>query len=532
MLTRVSDMFRRAGNAFMAFSPGQKTVAMAAVIGVVVGGFFFSNWVSAPSYTPLFSNLATADASAIVDKLQSSNTPYQLTDGGNTILVPQSQVYDLRLKMSGAGLPAQKDSGYSLLDKQGVTTSEFQQQVTYQRAMEGELAKTISSIDGVQSAIVHLAVPEKSVFADEKQKTTAAVMLDLRAGSKLSTQQVQAVVNLVASSVPNLDTDSVTVADSSGAVLSAPGQSVGGANGTDTQTEATKSYQDRVASNLQAMLDRLVGPGHAVAQVTAQLNFDQTENTTQKYTDPKVPPIADNTTVEKYSGGASGGATGILGPDNVQAPAGTTNKSGAYEKSNVTRNNAIDSTVTKTKVAPGAVQRMNVAVMVDSTVAKGLDMTQLQNTLATAAGVDAKRGDAIAVTQMPFDQTTATDVKKEIAAAKSQEATKQYISYGRTAGLILVIAVMLFLAWRSSKKSARTAISRAELQRIDAERLALEAARTLALGGGGNRALEGGSNEPASDPSIAKKDEIAAMVDRQPDEVAQLLRGWLADRRA
>src|SRR3954470_5448153 len=151
---------------------GQKVVIGLLALGLVLGGFFFFRWVTAPTYAPLFPNLASPDASAIVDELNTEGVTYQLSDGGGTIMVPQDQVSALRLTMSGKGLPASQDTGYSLLDQQGITTSEFQQQITYQRAVEGELAKTLEAIHGVNAAVVHIALPKEEVFATDEGKPT------------------------------------------------------------------------------------------------------------------------------------------------------------------------------------------------------------------------------------------------------------------------------------------------------------------------------------------------------------------------
>jgi flagellar M-ring protein FliF len=186
MKDRVLTVAKRVTGTFAAFTPGQKAVTLLGVVALVLGGVLFANWAAKPTYAPLFSNLSSTDASAIVDKLNSSGTTYQLADGGTTIMVPQGQVYDLRLKMSGQGLPAQSDTGYSLLDKQGVTTSDFMQNVDYQRALEGELGKTIKSINGVQAAAVHLAIPQKDVFATDSQKPTASVLVTTGLGHTLS----------------------------------------------------------------------------------------------------------------------------------------------------------------------------------------------------------------------------------------------------------------------------------------------------------------------------------------------------------
>src|SRR5919199_2176881 len=186
-------------------SLGQKVVIGLLLVGLVLGGFFFYSWITAPTYAPLFSNLASTDASAIVDEVDAEGVTYELADGGGTIMVPKDQVYDLRLTMSGKGLPAGQDTGYALLDEQGITTSEFQQQVTYQRAIEGELAKTLEAIQGVQQAVVHVALPKEQVFATDQGKPTASVLLSLTPGTQLSGEQITAITNLVSSSVQGMD---------------------------------------------------------------------------------------------------------------------------------------------------------------------------------------------------------------------------------------------------------------------------------------------------------------------------------------
>ena len=172
-----------------------------AIVGVVIGGVMFTSWANKPSYSPLYSNLAASDAASITSKLASDKVPYRLTDAGGTIEVPVNDVYSERIKLAAAGLPSSGQSGYSLLDKQGITTSEFTQQVDFQRAMEGELAKTITAIDGVAAASVHLVIPQQDVFAQSTSTASAAVLVSMTPGSSLSPTQVQAIVHLVASSV-------------------------------------------------------------------------------------------------------------------------------------------------------------------------------------------------------------------------------------------------------------------------------------------------------------------------------------------
>ncbi len=539
MRDRLTAVFRKGTSTFGSFTAGQKAVTIFAVVALVVGGYFFATWAGQPTYAPLFSGLAPADANAIVDQLNTDGVAYKLTDGGSTILVPQDQVYAERIKVSAAGLPSQGEAGYELLDKQGVMTSEFMQQVTYRRALEGELAKTIKSIDGVKAATVHLAIPEKDVFADDTQKPTASVLVDTGTRS-LTSGQVQSVVHLVASSVEGLDPANVTVVGANGRVLSTSDNT--GDGGSSDAASATSAYETRLGNALQKMLDTVLGPNHAAVQVTADLDFDATETKTQRYvSDPSLPPLSESKKTEAFTGNGGPATGGVLGPDNIQVPAGTAGSgNGSYQQSTETRNNAVGLVTETRKAAPGAVKKLSVAVVVDSSVAN-VNTAQLQQLVSSAVGLDPQRGDMLAVSSMAFDQTAAkTEASAEAQAAKQAQGQTQqkYIQMGGIVLAILVLMIVAAMTGRKRRKQSRqelTAEANAALEEMQA---AIEQARAkMALDGGGGGgaagALEGG---PAS-PGVAAEREgrqrdLATMVEKQPDEVAQLLRGWLADRRS
>jgi flagellar M-ring protein FliF len=501
----------------------------------------FAKWATAPTYAPLFTNLAASDASAIVDQLNSSGTPYQLTDGGSTILVPQESVYDARLAMSGKGLtPSADSSGWGLLDKQGVTASEFQQQVAFRRALEGELNKTIGGIDGVSGAVVHLAIPEKDVFTKETDEAKASVLVDTAPGRELSSQQVQAVVNLVASSVDGMDASNVTVADTSGRVLSASGEGSAGA-AADSRAQQTREYEDRLAGSLQAMLDRVVGLGHSEVRLTADLDFDQTKTTTETYKDSATKPLAGTTTKETYKGGGTGaggalGGSGVLGPDNIQVPSGTSDEAGDYSKTSTTNNNALDRVVEERQSAPGAVRQLNVAVLLDTRTAGSVNPAQIEELVASAAGLDPERGDTVVVDRLPFDDTAEKTAKAEIAAEQKATAAAARMDLFKTAGLALLVLLVLGYAVLAGRKR-RKAVGLTPDERIQIEALqrqleaqaprgALEPAAPAVA------ALEPVPLDPGAELALAARSEIGDLVKSQPEEVAQLLRGWLADRRS
>jgi flagellar M-ring protein FliF len=539
MRDRLTVAAKRGAGTFNAFTAGQKAVTIGLVLALVVGGYFFSVWAGKPTYAPLFSNLAATDASAIVEKLTAEGVQYELTDGGATIMVPKDKVYDLRIRMSGEGLPAEGDAGYALLDKQGVMTSEFMQQVGYRRALEGELAKSIKAIDGVTAATVHLALPAKDVFSDDQKKTTASVLVATNPNKQLSQDRVQSIVHLVSSSVEGLEPENVTVVGANGRVLSSTDSSSGTGSGADARATQTGSYEQRLNASLQAMLEQVLGPGKAVVNVTADLDFDATETKTQKYvSDPTVPPIAEKKETETYTGGGTS-VGGVLGPDNIQVPVGGNGGSGAYEKSTETRNNSVGTVTEVRKSAPGAVRKLSVAVIVDSGAAK-IDETQLQQLVSSAVGLDPQRGDTIAVSSMAFDTSAAEAAKTALTEATKADESEQLKSWVETGAIglgVLILLIMAIVGGRRGRKEKRSKLTVEETAQLEEMQAAIEQARQrLALGDGtgGAAAIEAGAPAAPNTVDIDRDNrqrEIAALVEKQPDEVAQLLRGWLADRR-
>ncbi|KGH48491.1 flagellar M-ring protein FliF [Modestobacter caceresii] len=496
-------------------SAGQKIVIGLLLAGLLLGGFFFTRWVTAPTLSPLFSNLASTDASAIVEELNAQGVAYELTDGGQTIMVAKDAVYDLRLAMSGQGLPAGEETGYSLLDEQGITTSEFQQQVSYQRALEGELASTLKALDGVRSAVVHVALPKDDVFATEEGKPTASVLLDLAPGTSLAGEQVQAVTHLVSSSIEKMDPADVTVADSTGAVLSAAGEGMSAGAG-DAQSQMEQEFEGRLAANAQQILDRVAGPGNAVVSVRADLDFDQRGTTIESYDfNEGTPALSESTTIENYEGnGAAVG--GVLGAEDLGVNG---NGESAYDKETATRNNAVDKTVETIEGAPGAVERLTVSVVMDQAVAGALNQAQVQDLIGNAVGLDVARGDAITVAAMAFDQTAAERAAADLAAAEEAEKTAQMWSMIKTGGIALGIALLVLIVWLRSRRN-REEYEEYEDEETE-ERIQVESVRDPALD---DRAalIEAQQRERV-------RGEISEMVSDRPDEVATMLRGWFAD---
>jgi flagellar M-ring protein FliF len=541
----LSKIKRRAGGVFNGFTRGQKTMLAIAVVGLVIGGYLFMSWAGKASFAPLYSNLTAEDASAVTSDLTSRGIQYKLADDGTTVLVPQSKVYQTRIDLSAKGLPSVGAKGYDLLDKQGITTSDFRQHVDYQRALEGELSKTITAIHGITDASVHLVIPQQDVFADDNTHPSASVLVTTDAGTTVPSGEVNAIVHLVASSVEGLTPDQVTVADSKGHILAAPGEGVTSAAG-DARSEQTSAFENQLGTEITSLLTPVTGDGKAVVRVNASLNFDEKSSTAERFpTDPSTsaPVVSESTSDETYTGAGDPTATGILGTATTVAATtpttalnnagGTTGNGTSYDKKGADRTYAVSKITEQLKTAPGAVEKLSVAVLLDSTAK--VDPNQIQQLVTAAAGLDTKRGDVIQVSQMAFDNSAATQAsatEKAAAAAKSQ---KQMLDLARTVGVVLLVIVILFFAYRSAKKS--TAMKKIPLQLGPAQSgSALELDATTALA-----ALEaaGAFERPALPPLGSKVDDerqlaidqIGDLIDRQPDEVAKMLRNWLADRR-
>ena len=286
MVTKVRD---RAQTTFRDFTRGQKMVTVIAILAVIAVAAWAYTTVTRPDMALLYSNLSAGEASTMTEELKKQNVQYELMEGANgttTIRVPEEDQARLRMEMAANGALKTDKSGYSLLDNTSITTSEFLQQVNYRRAVEGELSKTIASLDGVRGATVHLSVPEKDLFNDDNLKPTAAVVVNMTDGQALSAQQVQSVVNLVAGAVDGLSPNDVTVTDQTGAVLADPATGVGGGSALD---EATAKIEERLTKKIEDQLAASVGRDNVKATVTVTVNKNASNITRESFGKPDAP---------------------------------------------------------------------------------------------------------------------------------------------------------------------------------------------------------------------------------------------------
>ncbi|ARC55699.1 Flagellar M-ring protein [Frondihabitans sp. 762G35] len=538
------------GDRVRSFTVAQRTLAVIGVAVLVLGSVALTSWLTKPSYTPLFTGLAATDASGVVNQLSADGVPYQLTDGGSTILVPQAQVYQERLKAASAGLPADNTGGYSLLDTMGVTSSEFQQNVTYKRAIEGELAKTIGALDGVKTASVQLAIPQETVFSDQKQDPTASVFVETTPGTTLSNEQVQAIVHLTSASIEGMKATDVSVVDSKGNVLSAVGT---GATGTAGQQAG--EYQTQTQSNVQAMLDKVLGAGNSTVVVAADVNQNSGTKVQESYTAPTggAAPLSESSTKEQYAGGGAGAgnATGVLGPDNIAVPNGSatgssTTGAGGYVNESATKDNAVDKTTESTTIPAGALTKQTVSVAINSKIASKLNLGNINDLVSKAAGIDTTRGDQVSVQMVDFNDSGSKAAAAALKAADAQAASDSMWSTIRTgliaAGIGIPLIVALFLLTRRGRKQEREDIDLGEIASVATTWPGDPATKPLLLDDvEARRLLE--SSQPMTAPTAQlpqlgtegatlerQRAEIDALAGADPDRTAELLRGLLDDR--
>ncbi len=512
------------------FTPGQKSITILGVVAVVIATFYFNSWAGTTEYAALYTGMEAEDASEVTAELDARGVSYKLEDGGRTVMVPRADVYQVRVDLSAEGLPSGGGDSYMLLDEGGITKSEFSQRVDYQRAVQGELARTIESIDGVATARVMLTIPTDSVFVGaEAERATASVLVEPTSG-ELNGESVQAIVHIVSSGVADMTPDDVTVADSLGNVLAAPGR--GGSAMAGENFEQQQAFEVDLAQSVQNFVAAALGPGHAKVTVSADLDFSETSTVSRDYPAPaggaEAPALRENTTSESFTG-SPGGATGVLGPDGTPVDTGETPTE--YTKEELERENAINEIVATTEDAPGQIERLSVSVLLDSEVIDAGDVTDWENAISAAAGIDATRTDTLNVELMPFDTEALEEAQAQLESAAGDQSKDTLLNMVRAVVTLLIVGIVLFLAWRAIKRSEANRVP----LRVPLDLRELEAADLVPRDTSDIRRLPEATAVPARAPIEAQnlpvEDEVAGIIEQQPDEVALTLRSWLADRR-
>ncbi len=510
---------KKLGSRWSALSRGQKSALIVAGVSVIVAAVLFSHWLGRVNYRPLYTGLEAQQASAVVNKLQESNVPYKLADQGSTILVPEDQVYQLRLVMAGSGLQVTGGKGFELFDDNRLGVTEFERRIDYQRALQEELRRTIVQMDEVEQARVHLVLPQESIFLDQERHASAAVTLKLNPLARLNPEQVKSIIYLLSGSVENLPPENVKVINTNGEILSQMvslgGEDTFGSQQSLEQLKLQQEFEKSLESRIQQMLERIIGPGKAVAMVSANLDFNRREVTRIEYGDEGVVRSEEvSETQENTTGGLAGMQAGEVGP-----PVYATTDEGMSSESTSTktiRNYEIDETQEKTLFAPGRLESISTSVAVDGPLNEE-EVNQIREIVSAATGYQEGR-DQISVISMAFDRSYIEETEEAMEAAaqrqQREERLKRYITWGLQAlGLILVLVLGLFFI-RWLKK-----VSRAELEN------GKEAAQMDMA------AVEEFKPELSSGEQKRRdiQEKVREKAQKKPEETAQLIKTWLAE---
>jgi flagellar M-ring protein FliF len=482
-------------------TPRGRAIMGASVLGVIVFAFILMKVASAPSYSQIASGMDPAETPKVTQALDKAGVKYQVRNNGTAIAVDKKQEGDAKIALASAGLPGKTQAGYELFDKQKLGASDFQQQVTYQRALEGEIAGTIEQIQGIQSAQVNLVLADDQLFQDDTQPARASVLL--QTDQNMDPNASRGIASIVTGAVKGMKSENVSVTDQTGAILW-PKSGSDGSGAVMSKQQAEQRYATSMEAQLNALLVQTVGAGKGQVQVNADVNADQVKTDELQY-DKKGTPTKSHTESENLAGQGStgGGASGTAGniPSYAQAAGGSGNSN--YKHTTTDSEQAVGKKITHTIVAPGAVNKQSVAIVLDKTVPPAT-ANALRQTLSAVAGIDTTRGDTIAVSQIAFAKPP---------VAKKPAATANMIGMAKWVVLGLAMMIFLFFVTRALRKHESAQLEPVWLKEIETPTPLAE--------------LEGGDTMLLEAPSNPIRDQVEEIVEQHPERVAQQVRAWL-----
>ncbi|MBU6375701.1 MAG: flagellar M-ring protein FliF [Bdellovibrionales bacterium] len=540
----LSKVSKQIAEFFGALSGPRKLSLAVTAAAILAGTAALFIWASRTAYVPLMTNLNPEDAANIMRVLREKGIPFVVDGSGRNISVPSETVHETRLGLSTLGMPQSSVVGYEVFDKQSLGTTSFVQKLNQKRAREGELMRTINSIRGVKRSRVHLAIPEKSTFVEDQKKSTASVVLDLEPGIVLNEKQIFGISNLVARAVEGMDANDVAIVDSNGKMISRnASDSVAGL--TSTQIETRRKYERDIESSIEGMLSRVVGEGHVVARVSADLDFSQVAETQTIY-DQEGSAVRST---EKNNQSMEGTRPSPGGPAGAASntPGTGTGPTVAEIKNNTSRvnevvNYAVPQTVRTTTRQPGLLRKLSIAVVVDGKQVREVakdgqasvknepwsqeKLQEFEAIVAGAVALDRKRGDTLEIKNMEFTRDDLDSAQRELAVADRDRYIRQLVPYGAVGVLFLVfflVVVRPFIKWMTENTidSVDTFLPQTieELEKLQ---------RGNALSGLENVVPEIPDRvDPDRVEGDMIREKIVSLVDNNPQKAALILKDWV-----
>lgn len=529
---------------FWASLPTPKRIALVAVMGVVLAGVLAVSVLgSRETYGTLYGELATEDAAAIVEKLKTAQVPYRLENGGTRIEVPEERIPGLRLELAAGGLPHGGSVGFEIFDRSKIGATEFEQQVNLRRALEGELARSVMSIDGVKSARVHLVLPERRLFAAREEAASASVVVKLENAHNFGRREVAAVVHLVAAAVPTLSKDRVSVVSTEGVTLHRPSSDAqGGGDLSDQNAEQARVMAQQLEGEAQSQLERVLGPGNADVRVNLWLDNAAREKTEELY-EPTKTALRSEHKVEEGVASADAGVAGVPGaktnlPDAGEGPVAEEKPPGGGGGAvrSQTRNWEVQKVVQKTTTPAGDIRRLSVAVLLNGRYSKKgafqpisqEEVKSLEETVKRAVGFNQDRGDTVTVQATQFAKLDTDEVTGPVSFFQN----KPWLPYAAGAAALVLVLATLVLVLRTKKPALAPAATPAL---VDPVRVLAE------LGASGPEMAQAAAALPEADrqrlleePQIAGEIRAHALelAAKDPATAAVVLKAWLAEQPA
>jgi len=541
-----------------ALGPMRLVAMLAVAIGMFATlGVLATRGDSTPM-TPLYGDLDLKDAAAIIDQLDASKITHDTDEGGTRVLVPGSQLDAARLALAKAGLPSGGTVGWEIFDKSTdmLSESQFEQNINQTRALEGEISRTIALIDGIRAARVNLVLPSREPFSRDQQEATASVLLTTKGAGSVDRESVQAILNLVAAAVPGLKTQNVAIVDSDGDLLARAGEPLDGVATAQTGDELKTATEARLSEAVEEMLGRTLGPDHVRATANVEMNFDTSQETTEKY-DPDQ-QVARSTQTSTTTNKTSDAQPNVSVQNNLpNASAGTTGSGSTEQEQQETDNYEIGKTVSTLVHDQPQIKRISLAVMVDGTTtidASGKSSWQplsagqladITSLVKDAIGFDATRGDEVDVTSMPFlTESVATDKPLQLLGVSFEKSDLMHLAETGLVGALVLVGLLFVVRPTLLRLTATPSGAAAETRQLSADGMPM----LLSTGTAAGAAAKPGAGPAMLALSYAQKEaeddfvtvaniegqlrassirRLGTMVDKDPDATLSIIRGWI-----